>query len=290
MYLRLFVLGIFLLSLDLVSAGDDKKAKEKWAIEFMSKIKPQRGVVVLPNGVATLKLSDKFYYIDPSQAKLVLEEAWGNPPDNLTQGMIFPANKTPLDGDVWGMMVEYVEEGYVEDKDAKSINYEDMLVEMKEQTEEASKLRVKQNFESIRLVGWAQAPHYDEKTHKLHWAKEIEFGGDINHTLNYDIRVLGKKGYLELSFIAGMEQINEINATIPEVLISTEFNNGFRYEEFNAATDKIATYGIGGLITGGLLAKAGFFAKFLLIFKKLIIFIVIGIGWLFKKIFSKKEG
>ena len=102
MYLRLIVLGIFLLSLNLVSADDDKKAKEKWALEFMAKIKPQRGVVVLPNGVATLKLSDKFYYIDPSQAKLVLEEAWGNPPDNLTQGMIFPANKTPLDGDVCG--------------------------------------------------------------------------------------------------------------------------------------------------------------------------------------------
>jgi uncharacterized membrane-anchored protein len=36
----------------------------------------------------------------------------------------------------------------------------------------------------------------------MYWAKEINFGGDSENTLNYNIRVLGRKGVLLLNFIA----------------------------------------------------------------------------------------
>lgn len=58
-----------------------------------------------------------------------------------------------------------------------------------------------------------------------------------------------------------MEQLAEVAARNQELLRVTEFVSGQRYEEFNADYDKVATYGIGGLIAGGIAAKAGLFAK-----------------------------
>ncbi|MGH9940273.1 MAG: DUF2167 domain-containing protein, partial [Blastocatellia bacterium] len=38
-----------------------------------------------------------------------------------------------------------------------------------------------------------------------------------------------------------------------------EFNEGHRYGDYVAGVDKVAAYGIGGLIAGKLAAKAGLF-------------------------------
>ena len=40
-----------------------------------------------------------------------------------------------------------------------------------------------------------------------------------------------------------------------------EFNEGYRYAEFNSKTDRMAEYGLGALIAGGVAAKLGLFAK-----------------------------
>jgi uncharacterized membrane-anchored protein len=64
-----------------------------------------------------------------------------------------------------------------------------------------------------------------------------------------------------------------------EVLSFTEFNQGHRYADFSDSTDKIAAYGVGALIAGGLASKLGLFAKLgvlLLAFKKYIILAVVG--------------
>ncbi|TYA89160.1 DUF2167 domain-containing protein, partial [Seonamhaeicola marinus] len=62
-----------------------------------------------------------------------------------------------------------------------------------------------------------------------------------------------------------------------------------RYSDFNPDIDQVAAYGIGGLIAGKILAKAGFFAVILKFWK----FIAIGAVALFssfrKKIFGNKK-
>jgi hypothetical protein len=40
----------------------------------------------------------------------------------------------------------------------------------------------------------------------LYWARELKFGEQPVNTLNYNIRVLGRKGVLVLNFIANMDQ------------------------------------------------------------------------------------
>jgi len=263
-----------------------KQAKDLW-----DSLDRRTGEIKLPNGVATLNVPDSFYYLGPEDTEKVLVQVWGNPPGagKDTLGMLFPAESTPFDGGAWGVTVEYEEEGHVSDDGADEINYDDLLAQMKESAREASKERVNSGYEPIELVGWAAKPFYDKASHKLHWAKELKFGDDENHTLNYNIRVLGRKGVLVLNFIAGMEQKALIDSKVDSVLAMADFNEGSKYSDFNPEIDKIAAYGIGALVAGKVLAKTGLIAVALVFLKKFGVFILVGLGALFKGIFGRKK-
>jgi len=180
----------------------------------------------------------------------------------------------------------------VKDKDASKIDYAKMLGEMKESTAEASKDREKQGYSPIELVGWASPPRYDAAAHKLYWAKELKFGQSAEHTLNYNIRMLGRKGVLVLNAVAGMNQLKQVEASTPAILGMVNFQEGHRYADFNEDTDKVATYGIAALVAGGVAAKAGFFKLLwvgILAFKKIIIIAVIAIGAFVKKLWDARK-
>jgi uncharacterized membrane-anchored protein len=240
------------------------------------------GTIALGSAGVRLNVPSGFYFLGSEDARRVIVEAWGNPPAaaNGVLGMIFPAGKTPLD-DIWGAVITYDEDGYVSDEDAANIDYAALLKQMQEATQRGSEERVKQGFASIRLVGWASPPFYDKDTHKLHWAKELEFGGTPQHTVNYDVRALGRKGVLNINFVAGMDQLGEIKAVIPAVMAMPEFEAGSRYSDYVPGVDKVAAYGIGGLIAGKVLSKAGILAVALAFLKKgwFLVFIALAGLW-----------
>jgi uncharacterized membrane-anchored protein len=64
---------------------------------------------------------------------------------------------------------------------------------------------------------------------------------------------------LSLNAVASMGQLQMIEKDMREVLGFVEFNEGHRYGDYVAGVDKVAVYGIGGLIAGKVLAKAGLF-------------------------------
>ncbi len=249
----------------------------------------QTGSIALPGGVATLEVPDDFYYLNPDDAQKILVEMWGNPPGEKSLGMLFPAGSTPFDDQAWGVTIDYEEEGYVEDTDAAEINYDELLEQMQEDTRAASRERLAAGYEEIELIGWAARPFYDEKAHKLHWAKELAFGPQKTRSLNYNIRVLGRKGVLVLNFIAGMDQLPEIQSNLSNVLAMADFDDGSRYEDFDPEYDKIAAYGIGGLIAGKVLAKTGMFVALLAFAKKFGVIILAAGGALAAKFFKKKN-
>ena len=157
-------------------------------------------------------------------------------------GILFPAGATPFEGDSWGVTIEYQQDGYVTDEDADEINYDDLLAQMQEDTQLSSEERVTQGYEAISLIGWAAKPYYDEASNKLHWAKELKFGDTPVNTLNYNIRVLGRKGVLVLNFIAGMDQLPLINQNLDTVLTMADFKEGSKYADFNPEIDDCLLY------------------------------------------------
>ncbi|MFT5336671.1 MAG: putative membrane-anchored protein [Luteibaculaceae bacterium] len=250
----------------------------------------QTGEIVLGDGLAELHVPYGFKFLDAKQSDYVLTEVWGNPP-SPTLGMLFPENETPVsDGSTFAIEISFSDEGYVEDEDAADIDYGDLLDQMIADTEEVNPQRVELGYPTIQLIGWASTPFYDAETKKLHWAKELNFGGYENNTLNYNIRILGREGYLNLNAIGEMPTLPLVQDKIDAILESVNFTEGNTYADFNPDIDKVAAYGIGGLIAGKILAKVGFFAVLVKFWK----FIAIGAIGLFsvfkKKIFgSKKE-
>ena len=255
--------------------------------EFESKLAYKTGTVQLSGGMATIKLPGSFRYLDEQDSRRVLV-AWGNPPESAQDvlGMLVPSDTSPLSEDGWAIVITYDEDGYVSDEDAKTLNFDKMLSEMQEQTTETNKLREKEGFEPVMLVGWAEPPHYDAAAHKLYWAKELKFGESKDHTLNYAIRILGRRGVLQLNAVSSIGQLAAVKEGTPDVLGAVEFNEGHRYTDYLPGTDKAAAYGIGGLILGGAAAKAGLFKGLWLVLlasKKLVFGGLVALGALVKK-------
>lgn len=246
------------------------------------------GDLPLRDGLATLHLGDSLRYLDPADANKIIQ-AWGNPPTD-TLGMIFPADLGPFDEGNWAVVVNYVEDGHVDDSDAAEIDYAELLTQMQEDTRAANPERQKLGLTPLELKGWAEPPHYDATNHRLYWAQELASPEDS--TLNYEVRVLGRKGVLSLNAVASMDQLPAVKTDMEKVMSQVEFTTGNTYADFDPDIDQVAAYGIGALVAGKLAAKAGFFAillKGLLAAKKLVIVGIVALGAFLKRIFGKSD-
>jgi uncharacterized membrane-anchored protein len=266
-------------------AAGDANAKA-----FEESLKPRSGFVAVPGASASFNISTKYKFLTASDARKVLEEAWGNPPDETVLGMIIPADRSVLGDKAWAAVVTFEEMGYVKDEDAADIKPAELLKTMQSDVEAANAARKADGYQPVHLLGWAQQPVYDAKAHKLSWGKQLQFDGQDGQTLNFDQRILGRHGVLVISFIASMDQVAEVKAASPEVLAMGNFDAGRRYEDFIPGKDTVAAVGVGGLIAGKVLAKTGLLAALLIFLKKGAVFLVIGIGaawrW-FKSKFSR---
>jgi uncharacterized membrane-anchored protein len=235
------------------------------------------GHIEVPQAKAHFDLGSEFRYLDKADARRVLEDYWNNPPDDGVLGMVVPRHPALDEDGSWVVVVTYADEGYVSDADAAKISYDELLSDMKENAVEENDARREQGYGTVDLVGWAVPPRYDVGSKKLHWAKELRFEGQKRNTLNYDIRVLGRHGYLSLNAVAGMGELEQVRAGMQQLLPMTGFDEGARYADHNPSTDKIASYGLATLIGGGLAAKAGLFAKLGLVLAKFWKLLAIGL-------------
>lgn len=254
---------------------------------FIASLQFQQGEVAVPEANARLRLTEGFRYLGKADARRVLEEFWGNPPDDSVLGMLVPT-ADGLDSDhSWAVILTWSDDGYVSDQDAAEIDYADLLETMQAETRDANPARREAGYPTADLIGWAQPPRYDATAKRLHWAKHLQFEGSEGGTLNYDIRVLGREGYLSMSAIAGMADLDRVNDGMNEVLAMADFEPGHRYADFNADTDRTAAYGLAALVGGGLAAKTGLLAKlglFLAKFWKLLLIAGVGVVALVRKV------
>lgn len=266
-------------------------------VELHRSLKFQSGKAELTsenNVFAQLNLGEKFAFLAPEDSKKLLEDLWGNPAGTSggVLGMIVPTNANLFDDDSWAITLRYEKDGYVSDDDASEIDYKDLLEKMKKDTAEASVEREKLGQPKVELVGWADAPTYEKSTHTLYWSKELKFGDLEVNTLNYNIRVLGRRGVLVMNVIGGMPVLPQINERKSEILSLASFVPEERYEAFDEKTDKKSSYGLAALVAGTFIAqKVGIFKGlliFLLAAKKFVIVGVIALGVFLRKLFSSK--
>jgi uncharacterized membrane-anchored protein len=235
----------------------------------------QNGAIPIADGVATLTIPEGFKFLDGEQSRQVIVDVWGNPPDVAADvlGMILPTDAGVLDN-TFTFVVEYDPMGYVSDADATDIDYAEMMEGMKADDAEDNRQRREAGYEGLELVGWAAPPFYDAERKVLHWAKELRADEAEENSLNYNVRVLGRKGVLIMNAVGSMSELSAVQAAIPNVLAMASFNPGHTYAEFDSKVDDVAAWTVGGLVAGKVLAKTGFLALIL----KNIKLIVIALG------------
>lgn len=261
-------------------------APEPTLAEQLAKFHPKEGTAKV-GGYAEVKLGAGWMWLASRDAQAFLREM-GNPVGSEILGVAL----TPDFGDSGIFAVyTYGDEGHVDD--SSEPDYAELLAQMQADTVEGSKQRKANQMPGVELLGWAEPPHYDKAQRKLYWAKKLRFDDSDGLTLNYNVRVLGRAGTLEINGVGGMEQLDAVAAHCKTLLQVTDFVDGQRYTDFDASTDKVLAGGIGALIAGNLALKAGLFAKLALLLKAFIKPILLGVvvlgGLLFKLFAGRKK-
>lgn len=255
-----------------VVANDSVQAEIQAYLDLSDSVinamKYQQGIITLKGDFAKLNVPSGFKFLNAEQSQYILHDIWGNPERPDVLGMIFPEDGTPYTDSSYVFVISFDDMGYVKDDDAKDTDYDELLKQMQDDEAEENKQRVAAGYSSIHMAGWAQKPYYDDKRKVLHWAKDLVFSdADGVHTLNYDVRVLGRKGVLSLNAIASMSELPMVKANIDKILNMASYTEGNAYADFDDNTDKIAAYTIGGLVAGKVLAKVGLWAVILKFWK-----------------------
>ncbi|MDR0779244.1 MAG: DUF2167 domain-containing protein [Pseudomonadales bacterium] len=239
---------------------------------------------------AVLHLPVNNLFIPKAEAAEFMEQI-GNYTDDSLLGIIMPAD----DEHDWMVIATYEKSGYIKEDDAKDWNANELLSALKEATESQNEQRRAQGIPEFVVSRWVQPPTYDTATHRLVWSAELrdkhpEPGSETG--VNYNTYALGREGYISLNLVTNIDAIEADKPAALALLNNLQFNAGKRYEEFDASTDRLATYGLAALV-GGIAAKklglfaviAAFAAKFI---KIIALAAVAGLAGL-KKFFSSRK-
>jgi uncharacterized membrane-anchored protein len=233
--------------------------------KFEAGLHKQSGDIAIPGANATLHLGDRYYFIPADEAATVLTKVWGNPPSATegVLGVVIEKGKSIYDN-VWSAVVTYEDTGYVSDKNAKTEDYDKVEQQIRDGEADDNAQRQKEGYPAIHLVGWAQPPSYDPTLHSLIWARDLKFSDAPVDSLNYDVRLLGRKGVLSLNMLSTMNDLPDVRAAAADFGKAATFNPGSTYADYDASVDKTATYGLAGLVAAGagivIAKKLGFLA------------------------------
>ena len=236
--------------------------------------------------VAQLELPEGFVFLDGDLTRRLMKSS-GEPTSGNEVGFLRPTNAH------WSVVFEFSDIGYVKDDDKDKLDAPKLLKSYQEGTAQQNKAREAAGNPPLLIVGWEQEPNYDPETHNLTWAIRATSGGEP--LLNYNTRLLGRKGVMEVVLICDP---NDLPTTLPafkDLLAHHKFATGESYAEYRAG-DKIAKYGLGALVLGGAAvgaAKLGLLGPVILFFKKgwkLLIVAVVALLAMFKKLFSRLTG
>ncbi len=241
----------------------------------------------------TMSLPATHALLGPSQAKDLMEKNGTFHNENLL-GLVAGADEAAD----WLVTIRYEEDGYI--KDDEALDAAAILGSIREGTAEANKERVEKGFHALTVDGWRQMPAYQRGPHHLVWALDVS--SVKGKSANFSTRVLGRKGYVSLNLVSSPERIDANKSQVALLLAATTFDSGSRYEDFKASTDKVAEYGLAGLVIGGAgvaalkVAKVGIFAAFwkpilafVLAAKKLVIVGLAGIAAALRKWFTRSK-
>jgi uncharacterized membrane-anchored protein len=272
------------------SADAQQAAEQKQAEEYRAKLRALRWVtgpssIPIP-GNSTLKLPDNYVSLDAANTSKYEELT-----HNLSGGNeVLVAPKSLA----WVAYLEFSDDGLV--KDNEKIDSDAILSSLKSATAQANEERRRRGWNTLQITGWAIPPAYSTTTKRLEWATLYESEGEQG--VNFFTKILGRRGVTSVVLVSLPQDLNASVGQLNQVLTGYDFNSGERYADWKPG-DKVAEYGLAGLILGGGVAAAAKTGLLKGLWKvivgglvaawKLIAAAVVAIGAWLRSIFSRKK-
>lgn len=205
---------------------------------------------------AELDLPAGIIFGDAKVAKDILERS-GNLTNGREVGILLNAQSSTI--------FEFDPVGYVKDDDKEALDADKMLASLRENQEAANEELKSRGLDELELTGWQVKPHYDQATHNLEWAPLVRNKKNGHQTVNYNVRVLGRRGVMEVTLLVSPEKFDAELPAFRESLKGFTYTKGEDYMSWMKG-DKVAEYGLAALVTGGAVAvaaKSGLLGKLL---------------------------
>lgn len=201
--------------------------------------------------------------------------------------------------DGWFVTYRFDEEGFV--KDDEELDAAKILSSIQEGEEAYNEQRKSLGFQPIHADGWSETPRYEKGRHHVRWGLIVT--APDGASINQNTRILGRKGYLSVNLVGDRATIEAAAERARPLIEGAKYVEGARYEDFDSSIDRVAEYGLTGLVLGGTgiglakAAQAGLFAKFskvilgiLVAGKKGIVVVLFAVAAGAKRLFGRKEG
>lgn len=237
-----------------------------------------------------------------TRAEVAIPKGYRFTDGNGTRGLMKMTDNFPTDREL-GMLTtegngpwiifEWEDSGYVKDDEKDKLDADEMLKTLQESQEAANEKRKEMGMGELHLVGWALPPRFNDATKNLEWATRLR--SDNGESINYNTRLLGREGVMEVTLVCEPEDMQALLSPYQAIISTFKYVEGQTYAEYRAG-DKVAKYGLTGLVAGGAAvaaSKLGLFAKLGGLLAKLgkgVIVIVVAIGAAIKSLFSKLFG
>ena len=208
--------------------------------------------------------------------------------NELTENITSPGERgIILCGGDWFVVFTYDDIGHVKDDERDALDAGAILETMLAAQKAANKERAKRGWETLSLDGWVVEPHYDVATNNLTWATSLSSSAG-GASVNYSVRLLGREGVMDVDLVATPEGLDAAIPSLDSIVGGFGFAVGHRYAEWQPG-DRIAEYGLTGLIAGGAAVaavKTGLLARLW----KLLVAGVVAVGAAVKRLFGRKSG
>jgi len=184
-------------------------------------------------------------------------EAYGNLTSGNELGFLAP------DDLEWFAMFTFSDVGYVKDDDKDSLDADAILSQMKEGQKAANEEMERRGLGTLEVTGWHTKPFYNPQTNNLEWAIRLR-SSEGGESINYKTKLLGRRGVMDVVLVCDESQMSTVLPEYQKLLDGFAFKAEESYAAFQKG-DKIAEYGLTGLILGGgllMAAKSGLLAKF----------------------------
>ncbi|MEC5146201.1 DUF2167 domain-containing protein [Chitinophaga sp. 212800010-3] len=187
---------------------------------------------------AVLRVPEGYRLLDQQQSRVLVEQLWVNPANPNMLGILIPERTAPMSPGFHGFVVSFDPTGYMDEQEVKNINYDGLISNMNTALKKENLVRQQREVALISGATWALPPFYDEAAHALHWPIALHFDGNRLPMLNYEVRLLGRRGNLCITAIGRLGDLTMINEQLKTITGAIHFRPGYSYADFNPHTDK----------------------------------------------------